>query len=65
MLSVKEVAERFEKNPRTIARWVRKGHFPGARKDGPGKTNRYLIPEKDVKELMEQLRIIPETQATN
>lgn len=55
MLSVKEVAERFDKDTTTIQRWIKQGHLPGSRKTGPGKTSPYIVPEKAVTALMETL----------
>lgn len=55
MFPVKEVAKRFGKNPATIHRWVKQGHFPGARKNGPGITSAVVIPEDDIIALIEKL----------
>ncbi|MCP4543080.1 MAG: helix-turn-helix domain-containing protein [Chloroflexi bacterium] len=47
-LSIREVAEQFQVDHSTVHRWVQQGHFPGARKAGPGRTSPFRIPKSDV-----------------
>ena len=52
-LTVDEVAEIFRlKNKRTIYTWIKNGVFPNAVERGG-----YLIPRKDVDELIEQSKV--------
>jgi excisionase family DNA binding protein len=52
-LTIPQVAELCGVAPRTVNRWVKAGHFPGARK-GMGKTSPYHIPRADVEAFLEQ-----------
>ncbi len=56
LLSVTDVAEQLGVTVRTVQRWVRDGHFPGAFKVGPGKTSPYVIPVEDFEAYIEARR---------
>jgi len=56
-LTSKQIADRLKVDRATVLYWIRKGHFPNARKAGPGRTSPYRIPETDVIAFEERLRI--------
>lgn len=46
---VAEVAEIYGVHPRTIARWIKRGLFPNARKlDPSAKNSHFVIPRQDL-----------------
>ncbi len=63
MLSVAQVAEQLDVHETSIQRWIREGHFPNARKKGPGKTSAYVVPDTDIDAFLEARR--QQVQATN
>ena len=46
--TVTEIAERLDVHITTVQNWIRKGHFPGALKKGPGKTSPWVIPQSSL-----------------
>jgi len=48
LLSVVEIAEKFDVHTTTVQGWIRAGHFPGAFKKGPGRTSPFVVPESAV-----------------
>lgn len=47
--TVAELAERYDRDQRTIRRWITEGRFPGAKKEIPAfRTSPYVIPESAV-----------------
>jgi excisionase family DNA binding protein len=52
-LTIPQVAELCGVAPRTVNRWIKAGHFPGARK-GMGRTSPYHIPRTDVEAFLAQ-----------
>ena len=55
LMSAREIADRFGVDHSTVLYWIRKGHFPNARKAGPSRTSPYRIPESDVVAFEEKL----------
>ena len=48
-LSTADAAERLQVSYATMARWIRLGHFPNARKKNPFlETSPYIIPIEDI-----------------
>jgi transposase-like protein len=47
-LTVAEIAKRFDVHISTVHVWIRAGHFPNARRKGPGKKSPFVVPESDV-----------------
>ena len=54
-LTTKQIADRLRVDRATVLYWIRKGHFPDARKAGPGRTSPYRIPESNVVAFEEKL----------
>lgn len=54
-LSSSEVAKRLNVTPRTIARWIKAGYFPGAVQVNPrAKNSPFIIPVSAVKKYEEE-----------
>lgn len=51
MLTTVEVAERLNRAPKTIRKWIGRGYFPGAVRPPGGQ---WLVPEADVKALFDR-----------
>lgn len=54
-MTTREVAARFEVDPRTIQRWLLRGRFPNAFRVYDGVRSPWLIPEEDVTALQAEL----------
>ena len=54
MLRTNDVAKRLGVTRKTVWNMIQRGSFPNARKLDPGAKSIYLIPEEDVKKLMDQ-----------
>lgn len=55
LLTVKEVAERLRKHPRTIRRWIVAGKLKGQRIPGRGRCGiEYLINEVDLETFLDE-----------
>ena len=54
ILNIREVAEVFGVSTRTILRRLAVGWLPGAYKSGPGKTSKWLFPERSVNAQIEE-----------
>ena len=48
IVTVTEVAELLGITPRAVQGLIGRGHFPNARKLGPGETSAFLIPKSDL-----------------
>lgn len=46
--SVQELADEFRRTKVTIVRWIDRGFFPGAYKDGPFENSEYRVPQSGV-----------------
>jgi len=57
--TVSELAKHLDVHITTVQGWIRQGHFPGARKKGPGKTSPWVIPQSAVDAFLESLELKP------
>lgn len=64
-LSTEDVAEVLDVTSATVARWIRTGVFPNARKKGPAINSPYVIPQSDFDAFVAQLRSQPATDHKN
>jgi len=54
MLRISEVAKRLGVSRKTVWNMIQRGSFPNARKVDPGSKSIFLIPEKDLEDLLER-----------
>ena len=48
LLTVKEVAERFDVTTRAVYKWIRRGYLPGTHRLSPAPNSPYRIPESAI-----------------
>lgn len=65
-ISTSEAAERLRVSPRTIARWIRRGCFPGAIKVNPNfKNSPFIIPIPAIEEFEKKRELITDEDEDN
>ncbi len=57
LLTVQEVAALLGTTKHAVINYVNAGYFPNAWKTSPGKTSPWRIPEKDVTEYLQKLKV--------
>jgi len=63
--TVNDLARHLDVHITTLQTWIRKGHFPHARKRGPGRNSPWAIPDSDVQALQAQLYPVWEQAPTD